>query len=124
MPTPYKTSYKFFIESINKFAVICLLFKKSINQLLHLQQSVIVFRRLILLLYIIKPLSVLMNNRSLLLILCLLPFLGANAQQKWTLQQCVEYAISNNISVKQADVQARVDKLTLKQSVMSPHFLV
>lgn len=38
------------------------------------------------------------------------------AQQKWTLQQCVDYAIQKNISVKQADVQSRLDKLTLEQS--------
>jgi outer membrane protein len=41
------------------------------------------------------------------------------AQEKWTLQQCVEYALTNNISVKQADVQARMDKLTLQQSKMA-----
>lgn len=38
------------------------------------------------------------------------------SQEKWSLQQCVEYAITHNISVKQADVQARYDKLTLEQS--------
>ena len=43
----------------------------------------------------------------------------SSAQEKWTLQQCVEYAIENNISVKQADVQARIDKLTLEQSRMA-----
>ncbi|OJU27532.1 MAG: transporter [Sphingobacteriales bacterium 41-5] len=47
--------------------------------------------------------------------------MGSFAQERptaesWTLQQCVEYAIKNNISVKQADVQARIDKLTLEQS--------
>lgn len=36
------------------------------------------------------------------------------AQDKWNLQQCVLYAIANNISVKQADVQARITALTLK----------
>lgn len=41
------------------------------------------------------------------------------AQQKWTLEQCVQYAIENNISVKQADVQARIDKLTHDQSKLS-----
>ncbi|MFT3904436.1 MAG: TolC family protein [Niabella sp.] len=45
--------------------------------------------------------------------------MGADAQQKWSLQQCVEYALANNISVKQADVQARFDKLTLHQSQMA-----
>lgn len=43
-------------------------------------------------------------------------FADCKAQEKWTLQQCVEYAIKNNISVKQADVQARIDRLTLEQS--------
>lgn len=41
------------------------------------------------------------------------------AQEKWNLQQCVDYAVKNNISVKQADVQARFDKLTLQQSKLA-----
>ena len=40
----------------------------------------------------------------------------SNAQDKWDLRRCVEYALANNISVKQADIQARVSELTLKQS--------
>jgi outer membrane protein len=35
---------------------------------------------------------------------------------KWSLQKCVEYAMKNNISVKQADVQARITALQLKQA--------
>lgn len=38
------------------------------------------------------------------------------AQEKWDLRRCVEYAVANNISVKQADVQAKSSELTLKQS--------
>jgi outer membrane protein len=34
------------------------------------------------------------------------------AQEKWDLRKCVEYAISNNISVKQNEVQERLAKLT------------
>jgi len=41
---------------------------------------------------------------------------SARAQDKWDLKRCVEYAVTNNISVKQADVQARLAKLTLDQS--------
>lgn len=39
--------------------------------------------------------------------------LGVNAQEpeKWDLKTCVEYAIQHNISVQQADVQARLAKL-------------
>ncbi|MBI2731316.1 MAG: TolC family protein [Sphingobacteriales bacterium] len=35
---------------------------------------------------------------------------------RWDLRKCVEYAMSNNVSVKQADVQARFAELTSKQS--------
>src|ERR1700729_4345840 len=41
------------------------------------------------------------------------------AQDKWDLRRCVEYAVSNNISVKQLDVQARLTELTLKQFQLS-----
>lgn len=40
----------------------------------------------------------------------------SQAQDKWDLKRCVSYALANNISVKQADVQARLAKLTLSQS--------
>lgn len=54
--------------------------------------------------------------RTLLLAL-LLSLLTANVSaQKWTLKQCVDYALQNNVSVRQADVQARLSKLTLLQS--------
>lgn len=38
------------------------------------------------------------------------------AQEKWTLRQCIEYATKNNLSVKQADVQFRLSKITAIQS--------
>jgi outer membrane protein len=38
------------------------------------------------------------------------------AQEKWNLRQCVEYALANNVSVKQGDVQARITKLTYEQN--------
>ena len=43
----------------------------------------------------------------------------AHAQGNWDLKRCVDYALANNISVKQADVQARIAKLTLDQSKLS-----
>jgi outer membrane protein len=39
-----------------------------------------------------------------------------SAQEKWNLLKCVQYAIENNISVKQADLQTRFSELDLKQS--------
>ncbi|HEX8462606.1 MAG TPA: TolC family protein, partial [Segetibacter sp.] len=40
-------------------------------------------------------------------------------QEKWTLQQCVEYALKNNVSVRQSDVQSRLTRLTAAQSQMN-----
>ncbi|MHA4808379.1 TolC family protein [Flavitalea flava] len=38
---------------------------------------------------------------------------------KWSLKRCVDYAVSNNISIKQSDIQARLSGLTLKQSKLN-----
>ena len=40
----------------------------------------------------------------------------ANAQtnEKWGLRRCVEYALTNNVSVRQADIQARLSAIALK----------
>jgi len=61
-----------------------------------------------------------MSMKKLLLLTLTLsslyPPLAGLAQDKWDLRRCVDYAVANNISVKQADVQARLARLTLKQS--------
>jgi outer membrane protein len=43
-------------------------------------------------------------------------FSRAVAQDKWDLRRCVEYALVNNISIKQADIDSRTAKLTYDQS--------
>jgi outer membrane protein len=45
-------------------------------------------------------------------------FLQSFAQKtaKWDLRRCVEYAMANNVSVLQADIQARTSAIILKQS--------
>jgi outer membrane protein len=53
---------------------------------------------------------------TLLSSLLLLSGTQIQAQDKWDLRRCVEYAVAHNVSVKQADVQARLSKLTLNQS--------
>lgn len=40
-------------------------------------------------------------------------------QEKWSLQQCVDYALKNNVSIKRSDVQFRLSKLTADQSKMT-----
>ena len=53
--------------------------------------------------------------KQLFLGLCLLMACSfSRAQEKWDLQQCVLYALNNNISVKQADVQSRLTALQVK----------
>ena len=58
-------------------------------------------------------------RKGFLLLMIALANLKVSAQEKWTLQQCVDYAFKNNISVRQADVQSRLSKLTAIQSQMT-----
>lgn len=53
-------------------------------------------------------------KQPILCLLLLFAFAGSFAQEKWDLKRCVEYALANNISVKQADVQARISILQIK----------
>jgi len=70
------------------------------------------------------------GNKELIQLLCymLKRFLGLLlitvpaslfAQEKWDLRRCVDYAMTNNISVKQADIQARIAALQLKQAKLN-----
>jgi len=59
-----------------------------------------------------------MKKILFLQLICLTNFI-TKAQDKWDLRRCVEYAVTNNISVKQTDVQARLAELTLKQYRLS-----
>jgi outer membrane protein len=59
-----------------------------------------------------------MGKRFLGLLIVAMPFI-AHAQDKWDLRRCVDYAVKNNISVRQADVQARISALQLRQSKMN-----
>jgi outer membrane protein len=55
-----------------------------------------------------------MNHKLFCLLCVILGAVSLNAQDKWDLRRCVEYAIEHNISVKQADIQSRVSALTIK----------
>lgn len=54
----------------------------------------------------------------LALLLCLIT-LPAISQKKWSLIDCVEYAVENNISIKQQEVQAKIAGINYKQSKLS-----
>lgn len=60
-----------------------------------------------------------MNRRIALLLAGLLTGMLALAQDAWDLRRCVMYALTNNVSIRQADVQARIAALQLKQSEAS-----
>lgn len=55
-----------------------------------------------------------MNRKIFCLLSVILACFCLNAQDKWDLKKCVEYAVQNNISVKQADIQTRISELTVK----------
>ena len=42
-----------------------------------------------------------------------------HAQEKWSLQKCVQYALDSNISIKQNEIQAQIAGITYKQSKLS-----
>ena len=46
---------------------------------------------------------------------------GAQTPQKWNLLQCIQYAMDNNLLVKQAQIQTRLNELILKQSRLSQY---
>jgi outer membrane protein len=41
------------------------------------------------------------------------------AQERWSLQRCVQYAMDNNVSIKQTDIKARLAEITYKESRLS-----
>jgi outer membrane protein len=45
----------------------------------------------------------------------------AHAQEKWDLRKIVDYAVANNISIKQAEVQAAISGLNYKQSKLGQY---
>ncbi|HRH59760.1 MAG TPA: TolC family protein, partial [Chitinophagaceae bacterium] len=57
--------------------------------------------------------------RNIWIVLLAFSPLALHAQDKWDLRRCVDYAMKNNISVKQADVQARFAALQLKQAQLN-----
>src|SRR6188768_16886 len=57
-----------------------------------------------------------MFKRSLFFLAIIVMAVSAQAQEKWNLLKCVQYAKANNISVKQADLQTRFSDVTYNQS--------
>ncbi|MBL0884101.1 MAG: TolC family protein, partial [Chitinophagaceae bacterium] len=51
----------------------------------------------------------------------LLQVQAQTTNEKWDLRKCVDYATQNNISVKQADIQARISALQARQAKLSQY---
>lgn len=62
--------------------------------------------------YIMKPAF------TLIALAFVLHLYAQTTPEKWDLRKCVDYAMKNNISVKQADVQARITALQYKQAIL------
>lgn len=60
------------------------------------------------------------SKTLLLLLICYLPY-GLRAQDKWDLRQCVEYALANNLTVKQTSLQANAAEINEKQARWSQY---
>jgi outer membrane protein len=62
-------------------------------------------------------------NRLILFVFFLLfgNFVSAQSTEKWSLMKCYQYALANNISIKQTDLQSRFSALTYKQSTLSKY---
>jgi outer membrane protein len=60
-----------------------------------------------------------MKKQPIICFLLTLIFFTAKAQDQWDLRKCVAYALANNISVKQADLQVRFSELVLRQNKAS-----
>lgn len=62
-----------------------------------------------------------MRNKLLLAALMLAFSSQLVAQKKWNLLECVQYAMENNLTVKQVALQENFSELTLKQSKLSQY---
>lgn len=60
-----------------------------------------------------------MLNQIRLTALLLLFFINVHAQTVWSLQQCIDYALKNNISIKQSEINNAINKGSIQTSVGS-----
>jgi outer membrane protein len=58
-------------------------------------------------------------QKFLLVLICNVLVLASSAQEKWSLQRCVQYALDSNISIRQNEIQAELAAITYKESKLS-----
>lgn len=57
--------------------------------------------------------------KILIIIAALTLSFNSYAQEKWSLQKCVDYALQNNISIKQSEIQSQISAINYRQSKLS-----
>ena len=55
-------------------------------------------------------------KKGIMIVAAMLIVLGAHAQKQWTLKECIDYAIENNITLKQAKIREQSAQEDVKQS--------
>lgn len=60
-----------------------------------------------------------MNKFYLLILIFFIAPLAGSAQTTWTLEECINYALENNITVKQSEAQLEISSNNLRQSKMA-----
>jgi outer membrane protein len=60
-----------------------------------------------------------LHQSIILIAVCCLCFPSAYAQKQWTLEECIQYAIANNITIKQVQIQKESAEVNLHTSQMS-----
>lgn len=58
-------------------------------------------------------------KRYLIAVCCLLTAFGIQAQKRWNLRECIDYAIENNIEIKQQELQVKNAEIDLNTSKSS-----
>ena len=84
-----------------------------LRQIMRVEENQSTWHRLYL-----KPQNTYMK-KILLILLLVVTYSFGFSQVKWDLRKIVDYAMANNISVKQAAVQASISGLTYDQSKLS-----
>ena len=61
-------------------------------------------------------------KKKMILAMAMMISLGVNAQKKWTLDDCISYALENNITLLQAKLRKQSATEDRKQSHYSPPY--
>ena len=56
-----------------------------------------------------------MTAKTILMALMLMPT-AVNAQQEWTLRQCIDHAIANNINIKRQETNVKSQEVSLNSA--------